>query len=43
VNHKIDMTTLRYETVALLARDSQAEAYPSADTQMPDKIRKLNQ
>jgi hypothetical protein len=43
VNHKIDMTTLRYETVALLARDSQAEAYPSADTQMPEKIRKLNQ
>lgn len=42
VNHKIDMTTLRYQTVVLLARDSQPEAYPSADPQIPDKIRKLN-
>jgi hypothetical protein len=42
VNHKIDMTTSRYQTVVLLARDSQPEAYPSADPQITDKIKKLN-
>lgn len=42
VNQKIDMLNERYQTVALVARDSVPEAYPSTDPAMASKIRKLN-
>jgi hypothetical protein len=42
VNHKIDMLNQRYQTICMVARDSQPESLPASDTTLPDKIRKLN-
>lgn len=41
-NHKFDLTSHRFNTVLLLARDSMSEALPPPDNQLPEKIRKMN-
>ena len=42
VNHKFDMSNHRFNTLLLLVRDSLPKALPAADSQLPDKIRKMN-
>jgi hypothetical protein len=42
VNQKFDMVNHRWDTIALLARDSVPESLPPLDTTLPDKIKKLN-